>query len=134
MLWKIPFSLVIFNLQIINSFFFFASKNWTASDFNVFFLACYHSTSVLTVPFNHFLYDCSALCFLNFVKLKSNMLEVYTGSPMQLVSSEPGFDLKQAKQKASRKWRQRRRENVIYISEVANAVRVILEENTSVFR
>lgn len=99
-----------------------------------FFLASHHSTSVLTLPFNHFLCDCSASCFLYFVRLKCNMLEVYTGSPMQLVSSEPGFHLKWAKRKASRKWRQRRREKVICISEVPNAVRVTLEENTSLFR
>jgi len=62
------------------------------------------------------------------------MLEVYTGSPMQLVSSEPVFHLKRAKQKASRKWRQRRRERVFHISEVANVVIVILKQNTSLFR
>lgn len=59
------------------------------------------------------------------------MLEVYTGRPMQLDSSEPGFHLKLVEQKVCRKWRQRRREKVIYISEVAKAVRVFLEENTS---
>lgn len=50
------------------------------------------------------------------------MLDVYTGSPMKLVSSEPDFHLKWAKQKASKKWRKRRREKVVYIPELANAM------------
>lgn len=91
-------------------------------EFKYFFLASHHSTSVLTLPFNHFLCDYSASCFLYFVRLECNMLEVYTGSPMQLDSSEPGFHLKPVKQKVCRKWRQRRREKVVYISEVTKAV------------
>lgn len=140
MLWIIPFSLVTFNLQIINTFLLGKKEKKKKAFLCLFvcFFLCvilhYHSTSVLTLPFSHFLCDCSVSCFLYFVRFECNMLEVYIGSPMQLISSEPGFHLKWAKWKGSRKWRQRRREKVIYISEVANALTVILKENTSLFR
>ena len=63
----------------------------------IFFLASPHCTSVLTLPFNHFLCDCLASCSLYFVRLKCNVLKVCIGRPMQLVSPEASFHLKWAR-------------------------------------
>lgn len=93
---KIPFFLVIFNLHIINSFLLAKKKKWLGFDSNVdfFFHASLHSTSVLTLPFNHFLCDCLASSSLYFVRLNCNVLRACIGRPMQLVSSEASFRLK----------------------------------------
>lgn len=56
-----------------------------------------HCTSVLTLPFNHFLCDCLASCSLYFVRLKCNVLKVCIGRPMQPVSPEASFHLKWAR-------------------------------------
>lgn len=84
-------------IQSANHRLILASKKWLGFDFNVdFFHASPHSTSVLPLPFNHFLCDCLASCFLYFVRLKRNILKVCIGRPMQLVSSEASFHLKWA--------------------------------------
>lgn len=115
-------------IQSANHKLILASKKWPGFDFNVdFFHASPHSTSVLTLPFNHSLYDCLASCFLYFVRLKCNVLKVYIGRPMQLVSSEASFHLKWAwkERVAEGKGKQQKieaegKKNAIYISEVTN--------------
>ena len=127
MLWKIPSFLVIFNLQIIDSFLLAKSDLDLILMLIFFFHASPHSASVLTLPFNHFLCDCLASCFLYFVRLKCNVLTVYIGRPMQLVSSEGSFHFKWARQGSvvEGKGRQQKMEsegkkNPIYISEVTD--------------
>lgn len=119
-------------IQSANHRLILASKKWLGFDFNVdfFFHASPHSASVLTLPFNHFLCDCLASlasCFLYFVRLKCNVLTVYIGRSMQLVSSEGSFHFKWARQGSvvEGKGRQQKMEaegkkNPIYISEVTD--------------
>lgn len=127
-------------IQSANHKLILASKKWLGFDFNVdFFHASPHSTSILTLPFNHFLCDCLASCFLYFVRLKCNVLKVYIGRPMQLVNSEASFHLKWARQGRVLEERRQEAENggrggkkaFIFLKWLMFLVaQVILEENT----
>lgn len=141
MLWKIPSFLVIFNLQIIDSFLLAKSDLDLILMLIFFFHASPHSASVLALPFNHFLCDCLASCFLYFVRLKCNVLTVYIGRSMQLVSSEGSFHFKWARQGSvvegkadSRKWRQRGRKTLFIFLKwlMFLLAQVIPEDNISV--
>lgn len=89
-----------------------------------------HCTFVLPFPFSSFLCDCSPSCFLYFVKLKCNILEVSIGSPKQILA----FILNEQSKKTAYKMEAKEKRKKLFVSEVFNALRVILEENTSLFK
>lgn len=119
-------------MQIINSL---ANKETDCTEFVCMYCFCclfvcllgsHHCTFVLAFPFSNFLCDCSSSHLLYFVRLKCNIHEVSIQSPKEILA----FSIyKQSKKTAENGGK--RKEKKLFVFEVVNALRVILEENNS---